>query len=83
MIRFILNFILFGILFYLIYHFFPDAFQILVTWAEHLYEFLKDLAMQLYSKLSSVVKQAPSAPAAPAAPQHEALSWMVKSFYGR
>jgi len=45
--RFILNFFFFGILFYLIYLFFPDAFHTLVSWADRVYEFLKDLFMTL------------------------------------
>lgn len=80
MIRFIANFILFGILFYLIYHFFPDAFQVLVSWVERLYEILKDLSVQLYSKLSSLVKQSPSDTGVP---HHEAVFGMIKNFYGR
>jgi hypothetical protein len=47
MLRFIINFILFGILFYLIYLFFPEAFATLVTWANKSYEFLKDLFISL------------------------------------
>lgn len=37
MLRFIMNFILFGILFYLIWMFFPEAFEKLVGWANELY----------------------------------------------
>lgn len=50
MLRFILNFFLFGILFYLIYLFFPDAFMTLVSWANEAYEFLKDLVLELAGK---------------------------------
>lgn len=32
MFRFIFNFIFFGVLFYLIWYFFPDTFNTLVTW---------------------------------------------------
>ncbi len=53
MLRFIFNFFLFGLLFYLIYLFFPEAFQTLVSWANHTYEFLKDLFMQLSAKIQS------------------------------
>lgn len=86
MLRFIFNFILFGILFYVIYHFFPDAFKLLVSWAEHLYEFLKEVAIKLYSWLSSMLNKVPSTPAtpstpaAPSTPEHAALSWVLKSF---
>ncbi|CRX39121.1 hypothetical protein [Estrella lausannensis] len=37
MIRFLLNFFLFGILYFLIYTFFPDAFSTLVEWAGKVY----------------------------------------------
>jgi hypothetical protein len=49
--RFIFNFIFFGILFYLIYLFLPDAFFTLVSWANKTYEFLRDLVMELGSKI--------------------------------
>lgn len=48
--RFILNFIFFGVLFYVIYLFFPDAFHTLVGWANGIYEFLRDIFMQLTGK---------------------------------
>lgn len=51
MLRFILNFILFGVLFYAIYLAFPDAFFTMVGWANNIYELLKDLFMQLSDKL--------------------------------
>jgi hypothetical protein len=50
MMRFILNFFFFGILFYLIYLFFPDAFKTLVGWADQVYEFFKDLSMTLSNR---------------------------------
>lgn len=49
--RFILGFIFYGILFYLIYLFFPDAFLKLVSWADSLTEILKDLYTQLAAKI--------------------------------
>jgi hypothetical protein len=53
MFRFILNFFLFGILFYIIYLFFPDAFHTLVSWAQQSYEFLRDFFIQIAEKLHS------------------------------
>jgi hypothetical protein len=41
--RFIFNFIFFGILFYLIHIYFPDAFRTLVSWADYIYTFFRDL----------------------------------------
>lgn len=43
MVRFILNFIFFGVLFYAIYLFFPDAFKTLVVWAKHVYDFIAEV----------------------------------------
>lgn len=52
--RFIFNFIFFGILFYLIFLYFPDVFHTLVSWAEHIYIFLKDLSTQLIGKVENL-----------------------------
>lgn len=49
--RFILNFIFFGILFYLIYLFFPDAFKTLVSWANQAYEYFRDLFSEMSGKV--------------------------------
>lgn len=46
--RFILNFFFFGILFYLIYLLFPEAFHTLVSWADKAVE----LARELFNRLS-------------------------------
>ncbi len=43
MVRFIGNFILFGIIFYLIYLFFPEAFAKLVEWAGELHKWVLSL----------------------------------------
>lgn len=51
--QFIFNFIFFGILFYLIYLFFPEAFSTLVSWVNHIYEFLRDLVMQLIARFQA------------------------------
>jgi hypothetical protein len=51
--RFIANFILFGILFYLIYLFFPDAFFTLVSWANATYAFLRNLGIQLVERFQA------------------------------
>jgi hypothetical protein len=51
--RFILNFIFFGVLFYLIWLFFPEAFDKLVSWANQAYEFLRDLFTQASDKVQS------------------------------
>ena len=49
--RFILNFIFFGVLFYAIYLAFPDVFYTLVGWANKIYEFIRDLYYQLSDRI--------------------------------
>lgn len=41
--RLILGFIFFGMLFFLIWHFFPEAFQVLVSWAQNVFDFVAGL----------------------------------------
>lgn len=53
MIRFIFNFFLFGAIFYLIWRFFPQAFDTLFVWADAVYDFFLDLYQQLIDKVSS------------------------------
>lgn len=48
--RFILNFFFFGLLFYLIYLFFPEAFHTLVSWADKTVDFIKELFARLSDK---------------------------------
>lgn len=66
MIRFIFNFIFFGVLFYAIAHFFPDAFQKLVHWAETIYHFFVDAAYKLVDWVSHNTK--PHNPPSPQEP---------------
>lgn len=49
--RFILNFFFFGLLFYLIYLFFPDAFQTLVSWANQAYSYIRDVFLNLSGRV--------------------------------
>lgn len=49
--RFILNFIFFGFLFYGIFLAFPDAFFKLVEWTNAIFEFLRDFFMALWNRL--------------------------------
>lgn len=51
--RFILNFIFFGILFYLIYLYFPDAFHTLVSWVAKVFDFIKETGMWVVEKVKS------------------------------
>jgi hypothetical protein len=62
--RFILNFIFFGILFYLIWMFFPEAFTTLVSWANHIVAFFRDLFMGITEKVQHhATKPTPASPA--------------------
>lgn len=56
--RFILNFIFFGILFYVIYLYFPEAFHTLVSWAGAVVNFLKDIALLIWSKIGTATPPA-------------------------
>ncbi len=51
--RFIINFFVFGILFYLIWSFFPDAFKILVSWADQVVAFFSGLFVMLKEKVAT------------------------------
>jgi hypothetical protein len=53
LMRFIFNFFFFGLLFYLIYLFFPEAFHTLVSWADQVFLFLKDLFSTIYERFHS------------------------------
>lgn len=46
--RFIINFFFYGLLFFLIYLFFPEAFHTLVSWANDTYVFLRDLFLSVF-----------------------------------
>ncbi|MCB1113067.1 MAG: hypothetical protein H7A37_10805 [Chlamydiales bacterium] len=58
MVKFIVNFVFFGLLFYAIYIFFPDAFEKLVSWVSALYNFLVDLVQSIVEKVSEMTKPA-------------------------
>lgn len=73
--RFIFNFIFFGILFYLIWMFFPDAFLRLVSWADQIVAFFKDLIMGLWSKVPHNATESPTGPTGLAAVAY-VMSWL-------
>lgn len=62
--RLILGFIFFGLLFYSIWFYYPDTFQILVSWAAKVFDFIRNAIGQLTGK--------PTTPPAPATP----TSWL-------
>lgn len=51
MIRFFVNFILFGLLFYAIWFFFPDTFMVLVGWMGKVFDFIKVVVMKAYERI--------------------------------
>lgn len=55
MIRFLLNFILFGALFYLIWFFFPDTFNVLVQWIKNIIDFVYTGIMNIYQRITTNV----------------------------
>jgi len=58
--RFIWNFFFFGILFYLIWQFFPEAFNTLVSWANHVVTFFKELILNTWERVQHSTAPAPS-----------------------
>jgi hypothetical protein len=76
--RFLFNFFFFGILFYLIWMFFPDAFMTLVNWANHVVAFFRDLIMGLSDKMQHQV-QTPTPTPAP----NPSAAWLILPFIRR
>jgi hypothetical protein len=56
MFRFLFNFVFFGLLFYVIWKFYPEAFTQLVTWAETLYQFLVTFGEKLWHMINEATK---------------------------
>lgn len=63
MIRFIINFILFGLLFYALWLFFPDGFAKLTSWAGAIFSYLQDLFNQFSGRLRTEPAPTTTAPA--------------------
>ncbi len=51
MIRLIINFIIFGLIYFAIYYYFPDAFHRLVGWAQETFTFIKDWIIIIVDKI--------------------------------
>lgn len=56
LLRFLLNFMLFGVLFFLIWHFFPEVFTRLVEWAAIIVDFFQKLFAELFNKAQDATK---------------------------
>lgn len=69
--RLLINFFLYGMLFYLLWRYFPDGFHTLVNWADQLFNFLYDLFHSTFKSSSS---------AAPATSK-QALSYLFSSIW--
>lgn len=57
--RFILGFIFFGLLFYALYIYFPDAFQTLVSWAADIFNAIRNWIQQLSGKRQTAPSPTP------------------------
>lgn len=71
--RFIISFIFFGLLFYVIWMYFPETFQTLVSWAGKVYTFLHNIVVALVDKINSMTTPTSHAPTAPV-PEHPPIS---------
>lgn len=57
--RFIFNFILFGFLYYLLWRFLPqDSFDTIVSWMGKVFEFVQNLVVLSFDKISELVSGA-------------------------
>jgi hypothetical protein len=65
--RFIFNFIFFGILFYVIAVNFPEAFKTLVSWADGIVTFFRETFQVLMDRLGTM-SHTPPPPSPPAPP---------------
>lgn len=54
--RFIINFLIFGMIFFLIYRFFPEAFSTLVTWANAVYDAAAELIVWILDKIKGATQ---------------------------
>jgi len=70
--RFIWNFFFFGILFYLIWMFFPDAFLTLVSWANQVVAFFRELISNTWDKTQHYLPNNP-----PASPTPPTVGWLL------
>ena len=59
--RFIFNFVFFGLLFFLISRFLPETFETLVGWVNSLYEVLQEAVVWTIEKVRSLTSSAGNA----------------------
>lgn len=72
--RFILGFIFFGLLFYAMSIYLPDAFQTLVSWAAKTFDYLRDLVQAVANKIGGP-SGSPHTPIGPESPKALLFWW--------
>lgn len=77
MLRFIFNFIFFGVLFFIIWQFFPDAFTKLVEWARDIVEFIENLIKMVAEKVNGPHPAAPEKPPVEPKTAASSLLWLA------
>lgn len=80
MLRFLFNFVLFGVLFYAIYSFFPDAFKTLVSWADSIYGVIRDFVLWIIDKVNQFRSE--HTPSAPSTEPKAIFEYFVNRFIG-
>ena len=68
--RFIINFFIYGFIFFLIYLFFPEAFTTLVSWAGKVYDFFAGI-------IQSIKEKTGGTPTKPAEEAHKAMAYLL------
>lgn len=53
--KFVWNFILFGIIFFLIHKFFPTAFETVFSWTDQVYGIIEKFVMALVAKIQAAL----------------------------
>ncbi len=53
--KFVFNFIFYGVIFFLIWRYFPEAFNTLVSWVNGLWDFIVDLVVSIVAKVKGAM----------------------------
>jgi cytosine/uracil/thiamine/allantoin permease len=69
MLRFLINFVIFGVLFYAIYSFFPETFKTLVSWADSIYVAIKDFVLWIIERVNQFKSDHKDAIPSPSTPK--------------
>ncbi len=60
MFRFLINLVLFGMLFFIIYRYLPDTFNTLVIWINHIFDFIANVVLWAVDKIQLIFNQTPA-----------------------